>query len=60
MLAIQDYFADTQNANEFIDAVLTAIKASYGPNIDPFHLPDETLNFHQKVLIVDIKGNYIL
>jgi len=48
---------DTGNANEFIDSVLTAVKAQYGAQLDPFHLPDEDIKINQKVGIITIKGD---
>jgi len=45
------------NANAFIDSVLTAVKTEYGASLEPYHLPNEELNFSQKIGIITLKGD---
>jgi len=49
--------AQAGNANAFIDSVLTAVKTEYGTSLEPYHLPDETLAFNQKIGIITLKGD---
>jgi len=54
----ETFFADANNANEFIDSVLTAVKAQFGTQLDPFHLPDEEIfHFGKKIGPIDLGGS---
>jgi hypothetical protein len=50
-------FFEVGNANAFVDQILTAVKTQYGTTLDPFHIPDQTLNFSQKLGIITLKGD---
>ncbi|XP_076367748.1 mite allergen Lep d 7-like [Tachypleus tridentatus] len=49
-------FMDVENANEFIDHLIAATKMNISHNLEPYSLPDKSIGFEKKILLVTWRG----
>ncbi|XP_022248958.1 mite allergen Lep d 7-like [Limulus polyphemus] len=49
-------FMDVGNANEFIDQLIEATKMGMSHDLEPYSLPDKSIGFEKKILLVTWRG----